>query len=313
MFKSFVHRVLYGSPYLHDPNGGGGAGAGAGAGSGGSGTGAGVGAGAVAPIVLSGDSLVDFGDGKPVKWSEASDPEKGRYITRERFDRGVQYLQGEAAKLQEAWNKYHEGKGARPQQAEPARQEDVFEGIRDQPVIDGRTLERMYQTLQAKGLGPIAQVVAQMATRMSKLEGNVTGLGKGFGSIAERDQANDFEGMITKSYGDVGAVKGLPEGLGLDANDPYLRDVAKDLYLSHDPDSWKPGEFQKHLRARVEANIAFVRALDKKAVEKAREGKRVWLNPNKGNAQPGGKPGFKFQKGADIAKMFFGDSAPQGT
>lgn len=295
--------------------GGAGAGAGAGAGSGGSGSGAGAGAGAgaAAPIVLSGESLVDFGDGKPVKWSEASDPDKGRYVTRDRYDRGVQYLQTEAARLQAKWDEYHAGTGARPSKPEPAKTGvDPLANIRDLPVISGREISELYQQLQTNGFGPMAQVVSAMANRLKQLEGNVGNMGKGVGALTEREQSQEFENFITKSFSDVGAVKGVPDGVSLDGADPYLREAAKDLYLSHDPDSWKPGEFQKQLASRVSSMVAFVRGLDKKAVEAAQGKKRVWLNPSRGNAKPEGAPGYQHKKGADIARMFF-EAAPQGT
>lgn len=321
MFKSFVNRILHGGMLgVVSLEAGGGAGAGSGAGSGGSGAGAGTGSGAAAPIVLTGDSLVDFGDGKPVKWSEATHSDNGRWVSRDRWDRGVQFLQGEAGKLQKKWDEYHAGTGARPNKPEPnaggnngGGRRDPLANIRDMPVVDGRALEALYNDLQQQGLAPIAQVIAQMANEIKTLKGSVGSLGKGMGSISERDQQTEFEGFITKSYNDLGALKGLPEGVALDAQDPHLRELAKDLYLSHEIDSWKPGEFNRQLKARVEANIAMVRALDKKAVEVAQSKKRVWMNPSRGGGNPQGNTPYKFQRGAEVARQFFGGTTAEGT
>lgn len=309
MFKNHVLRfVSWGASLLHETPGGGGTGAGAGAG-GGSGAGSGGGSAAgSAPIVLSGDTMVDFGDGKPVKWSEASHADTGRYVDRSRYDRGVQYLQAEAGKLQKAWADYHAGVGARPKQPETPRQAepDPLEGVRDLSVVDGRTIERLYQTLQQKGFGPMAQVVSQMAARLQQLEQGMAGVGKTTGTLAARESETQFESFITRSFTDAGELKGMPQGVTIDANDPALREMAKDLYLSHEANSWKQGEFAKSLKSRIEASIAFVRALDKKAVESARTQKRVWLNPNKGGAKPNGNTPYKFQRGAEVARQFFG-------
>lgn len=316
MFTSHLLKFFgsWDGSLLHDVAGGGGTGAGAGAGGGsGAGMGTGSAAGTAAPVVLSGDTMVDFGDGKPVKWSDASNRDNGRYISREHYDNGVKYLQGEAQRLQAAWDKYHEGAGQRPNKPEPAAQgRDPLEGIRDQPVIDGRTLERLYGELQTNGFAPVAQMMAQMAARLKQLEGSVGGVAKQAGTLAQRDGETQFETFISKSFTDAGAIKGLPEGASIDGNDPALREMAKDLYLSHEANSWKPGEFAKSLNKRIEAAVSFVRALDKKAVEDARTKKRVWVNPNRGAGQPNGNAPYKFQRGAEVARGFFG-AEPQGT
>lgn len=272
--------------------------------------GAGSTAGAAEAIKITGDSLVDFGDGKPVKWSEASDPDKGRYVTRDRFDRGVQYLNEEAQKLQKKWDDYHAGVGARPAKAEPAAaaaDDDPMADIRDLSMVDGRSLEKLYKNLMSKGMGPLANVVAQMATRLQQLEGNVGKIGKTSGTLAERESAQEFEGLITKSFESIGDIKGLPEGAALKSDNPFLRELAKDVYLSHDSASWKAGEFSKTLNARITEMIGLVRSLDKSALESAKDKKRVWLRPG-GAGTPSGNAPRKFQRGADIAKMFFGEA-----
>lgn len=317
MFKSYLSKFLgsWDASLLHDEAGGGGTGTGAGAG-GGSGAGAGggapaagagTGAGAPSTYVLSADSMVDLGDGKPVKWSDVTNPDTGRYVSRDRYTAGVQYLQTEAQRLQAAWDEYHKGAGGRPNKPEPAASgPDPLDGIRDMPVVDGRTLERLYQQLQTNGFGPVAQIIAKLAAKVQQLEGGLSGVGKTTQQLAGREGEQQFESFITKSFSDAGPIKGLPEGVSIDGNDPALREMAKDLYLSHEANSWKPGEFAKSLNKRVEAAITLVRGLDKKAVEAAQQRKKVWLNPNRGAANPQGKTPFRFQRGAEVARQFFG-------
>ena len=88
----------------HPPDAGAGAGGGGAAGAASSGSGGaagdGSGSGGSAPVKLSADTMVDLGDGKPTRWGELTDAEKGRFMPRDRYDRGVQYLTAEAARLQ---------------------------------------------------------------------------------------------------------------------------------------------------------------------------------------------------------------------
>lgn len=257
---------------------------------------------------ITADSLVDFGDGKPVKWGDTVDKDGGRFMSSERFDRGVTYLKGEAGKLQAAWDKYHAGEGARPKQAEPAAAAahvDPMADIRDLAMVDGRTLEKLYKNLYAQGLAPIANLLASTIAEVKGLKEGFGKFSKTTGTLAEREANNDFERMITDSYSGVGDIKGLPNGAKIDGANDFLRDVAKDVYLSHEQSSWREGEFPKALNARIEKMVGFVRALDKQALDAAKEQKRVWVNPNRGGARGTGKGQFKFQRGADVAKMFF--------
>lgn len=291
---------------------GGGSGAGAGAGAsgqpGGQGASGQPGAGGQAPaaIKLTADSMVDLGDGQPVKWGDAVDKEGGRFYSSERWQRGLTYLNQEAQRLQKAWDDYHAGRGARPAKAEPQPQVDPLDGIRDLSSVDGRTIERLYNTLQQRGFGPLAQVVAKMAGELNQLKAQLGETARTTGSLADRDSMAEFESFVGKSLGEVGQIKGLADGVTLDSADPFVRDAAKDLYLSHEQESWKPGEFTKQLRGRLEGMIAFVRGLDKKAVESAEQRRRSWVPGRRGgNAQPNGEPAFKFQKGADVARQWF--------
>ena len=117
--SSIMHAAIA-SPYAYPPDAGGGSGGTGGAsGSGGSGGDGGAsGTGGGSAFRLSDDALVDFGDGKPIKWSEGRN---AKYVDRERWDAGVRYLEGEAAKLEQAWKDYRAGTGPKPQ-AQPQAQ-----------------------------------------------------------------------------------------------------------------------------------------------------------------------------------------------
>lgn len=300
----------FASPTQYETPGAGGGGAAAG---GSSVAGGAAAAGTPAAIKLTGDSLVDLGDGQPIKWSDATNAQTGRFMPRDAYDRGVQYLTAEAQRLQTAWDKYHAGQGARPSKPEPQPQTDPLAGIDDNGQVTGAQLRTLYKQLQANGLTPIAQVIAQMAGRLQQLEGGLGKVGQVTGAISQRDQNATFETFISDSFTNIGAVKGLPEGVSFDAKSPNLREWAKDIYLSHEAESWKPGEFVKTLRGRLEGLITEVRALDKKAVEVATEKRRNWVAPRRGGeGRPSGDVPFKFEKGAQIAKRWF-NGAPLGT
>lgn len=301
--------------YPPDTGSGAGGGPAGGGSSAGDGAAAGAGSGGQAPaaIKLTGDSMVDLGDGQPIKWSDATNPQSGRFMPRDAYDRGVQYLTGEAKRLQESWNKYHAGQGQRPNKPEPQRQADPLEGIDDGANITGAQLRKLYTQLNSQGLAPIAGVIAQLAGRLQQLEGGLGKVGQATGQIVQRDQNQSFETFIDDSFTNIGAVKGLPEGVTFDAKSPNLREWAKDIYLSHEAESWRPGEFVKTLRGRLEGLITEVRALDKKAVGVAQEKRKSWMTPRRGGeARPSGAPPFQFKRGAAIAKQFFGADT-QGT
>ena len=301
--SSIMHAAIA-SPYAYPPDAGGGSGGtGSAAGSGDVGAG-GTGTGGGSAFRLSDDALVDFGDGKPIKWSEGRN---AKYVDRERWDAGVRYLEGEAAKLEQAWKDYRAGTGPKPQaqpQAQAARP-DILEGLEDLAVIDGKTATRLIKALRDEGLGPLANLVGQMALRQQKLEQQVAGYGTATGQLAETHQTAQFEQQITHALSHLGAVKGLPDGVTVDAQDPGLRELAKDVFLSHEQTSWRKGEFEKMLGQRLEGLIALVRSLDKKAVDSAHEKRRSFFNPARGSARPSGQAKYEHLNGSQLADRLF--------
>lgn len=288
-FLNFLSILSYPPDAGAGAGGDGGAGAGAGAG-------AGSGGGGGAPFKLSDDAMVDLGDGRSGKWGELRSQ---HYMPKESYDRGVKFLEGEATKLEKAWEKYHAGTGPKPKQEEPV---DPLADIRDAAVIDGRQLSRLYETLQKNGLAPIAQVVASLAQQVKTLKDELGGVSKQTGALAGTRREQDFESHITDALSKVTQLKGLPEGVSIPTDDPWVREVAKDVFLSHDQASWKPGEFEKMLSARISDGIALLRKLDQQGltVNKDRV-KKKFFNPARGTGQGSGAPAYAHKRGAEMA------------
>lgn len=265
--------------------------------------GAGGAGGVEAPIYkLTDDARVDLGDGKAVSWKEARE---SRYVEKDRYERGVQYLQGEALRLEKAWADYHKGVGAKPQQAAPSKS-DILDEIKDLSVVDGATVARIIKSLREDGLGPQATLLAQMWQKQQQMEKQLGSASKQASAASERDTNAQFETKITTALTSIAGIKGLPDGVSVDGQNPTLREIAKDVYMSHDQNSWRAGEFEKMLGQRLEGLIAFVRTLDAKAVEAARERRGKFLNPSRGGARPSGDAPYKHRNGSQMAEMLFG-------
>lgn len=297
---------LYETPGSGSGGGGGAAGAG---GTGGGTAGAG-GAGAPQTYKLTDDSMVDFGDGKAMKWSEARST---RYVDRGAYDRGVKFLEGEAAKLEKSWEEYRKGTGPKPQPQQGAAKVDILDEIKDLSVIDGATASKLVRALREEGLGPLAQVVSQMHAKMVALEKQVGSAGAVTGHIAEQHQSAAFEQQLTNVLGGLGQIKGLPDGAQIDAADPFIREMAKDVYLSHDQNTWRQGEYEKMLKARIEGAVSLTRALDKKALETAKTKRRQFFDPSRGAGRPSGEAGYKHLNGSQMAEALFGQMDPSRT
>ena len=318
--SAIVNQVLHIPPDAGAGAGGsGGAGAassGSGAADAGAGSGGSDNSGGAAPVKITGDTLVDLGDGQPpAKWSSLTAGEKARFMPRDSYDRGVNYLQTEAQKLEKIYNKLFgegspQGRGRQQQQGQGQGQgqqppRDPWGNVRGKPVIDGDTLASVAEQMQRDGLGPMAQVIAQMATRMQALEAQ---LGETRNSLAPHQETRarqEFEGMVATTISKLEGIKGLPEGAKLDPANPVVREIAEDLYSSYEADSWKPGDFDRMLKARMEGLIALVRGLDTQALEHANKTRRERVFPNltRGAGRGTGDGKYKFQRPSDISQM----------
>jgi hypothetical protein len=286
-------------------------GAGAGSGTGGRGAGAGAGAGAGSgggtPYDLKDDSLI-LHEGKPVKWAEhrashfVPKSEHDKVLTQ--FTGARDVLQNYAKKLDDGFasleaerKKLGQGGGRRQQQQEP----DIADELAALPIVDGASAAKAIKALRDQGLGPIAQIVAQQQATIKQLSDQFRSLQGTAGTLAEHHQSQEFESHITEALKHVGEVKGFSGALP--ADNPTIRSIASDLWLSYDPKTWKLPEFHKMLNERIAGIIALVRESDTRAVAEAKEKKRTFFDPKTGRAHASGEQSYKHMNGRDIAKM----------
>jgi hypothetical protein len=276
-------------------------GAGGGAGAGTSGTGG-------APYRLSDDALVDLGDGKPVKWSEAR---ASRFVDRSEYDdyvsrwnKGVEFLTNVA-------KTYDQRGGQRPQPGRVEQQRQQQQGIdydelAQQPVVDGATIAKLARELKGSN-APLATALAQIATKMQGMEATLEGLRGATGTLAEEHSSKEFDTLFTKTLKSLPEIKGLKGQLP--ADDPAVRDLFDDVYLSHDQrDPSLRRDISSLVAKRVEGIVALVRRMDKAAAEEAVKARRRFPSFQRGNGQGSGSGGFQYKSGADLARDFFGSA-----
>lgn len=248
--------------------------------------------------------MVDFGDGKPVRYGD----HKAGFMPKSKYDEGVAFLTTMAKQLDE--RAANAGRGTQPgkqQHQQPPRQaagnEDPFEGLEQQAVIDGATLQKIGRKIT----GPLGQAIMSMGAKMTALESQVKALSGTTGSLAEHHQTQEFDSHLAK------AIKELPElkGLGRIPDDPAVRELAADVWLSHDQkDPLLAREFSKMVSTRVEAMFGLFKKMQASAVEGAKQKRRDFFNPNGGRATGTGAPAYKHQSGSELAAQFFGSAEP---
>lgn len=258
---------------------------------------------ATPPYRLTDDSMVDLGDGKPVKWGQ----HRSNFIPRDQYERGVGFLSQMAKVLD---SRVGQQPAAKPQAQQPAAaaaaNADPFADVENMSVIDGRTLAKLARKLTQEGFGPMGTAMTQIATRLQALEGQVKGVNQISGSLAEHHQTQEFETFLSST------IKALPEikGLGTLADAPEVRELLKDIYLSHDQkDPSLAREFAGIAQSRIEGMFKLFTKMQKAAVEGAKEKKRQFFNPNKGAAVGSGAPAYKHLSADEIASHFFGGGA----
>lgn len=259
---------------------------------------------APAPITLTDDSLVDFGDGKPVKWKDARTSRFADASTvadgNARIEQGKRFLVDEAKKLEQAWQRYETGKGAKPKDARP--NVDMLEEIAAMPVVDGRTIQRLYR----EGFGPMAQLLTQQQTTLTQLQERLTRAER-IGQTTETDHnERAFAGHITKHLSAIGEIKGLNGSLKEYVDDPVIREIARDVWASYDQNTWTDASFQAEIAKRVEGMVSLVRKMDKKFAEARKEaGRQRFINPQRNNGNPNGAAQYVHKGGREIAAEFF--------
>lgn len=294
-----------------DGGGGGGTGTGGdgGGGTGDPGPGGGTPGGGGTPAShykLTDDSLVDLGDGKPVKWGEAR---TSRFMDRGQYDRGVEFLTSMARQLDAQHRQRQAPSQQQQQQQRPQAPQgprpDPYADLEQMPVVDGRTLAKMAREMREQGLGPIASMMGQFATRMQQLEGQFQQSSRITGSLAEQHQATEFEGIIDKTLQGLAEIKGLQGKIPHDDKD--LRELVKDVYLSHnqnDPNLMR--ELPGLVKNRLETAVRVIRAMDKQAHTDAEGRRKSFFDPKRGSGAPTGQGKYQFETPAQLADQFFG-------
>lgn len=280
---------------------------GAGAGSGSTDRGAGGGAGGAGstPYKLTDDSMVDLGDGKATKWSEARG---NRYVPKEDHDRYVKTFESAKPMLESYAKQLDEGY-ARLRQLEAKAQgggpgavqarKDLAEEIESLPVLDGAAGAKMIRDLRSQGLAPIAQMVASQQAQIKALTDQLNGIRGTTGVLSEQHQNQNFENHVTENLRELGEIKGIGT---LDVNDPTVRDLAKDLWGAYDAKTWTIPEYRKMLHARIEGFVQLVTKAQRANVEKAKENKRKFFDTRSGGGNPSGERGYKHMSGLDLAR-----------
>lgn len=290
-----------GSSGSASPSGGGQRGGGtgaAGSGSGGTGTGTGTAGGTgtgTGPFALSDDAQVRLADGRVVRYADHR-AEIEAEISRDyqgRYSKGYELLLAEAKRI-DALSRGRGGQGGR----QSTQIDDPLADIRDKPIIAGADIARLYDMLQKQGLGPLANVVAQMQQGYTKMQQQLQQATQRFGSQDEDAQSQQFESRLDQVLAKV-EVKGLNGNL--DPKSPALRTFARNLYLSYVPSSWKAGEFEQQLGNELSELLQAVREMDRKAVFDGKEKLRQHFNPNRGGAKPSGDGKYKFETPREIA------------
>ncbi len=283
---------------------GSGPGAGAGRADATGGAGAGTGGGGGTPYKLTDDALVDLGDGKPTKWGEARG---SRYVPKEDHDRYVKtfdaarpMLESYARQLDEGFARLRQAEqaGQRGQGNRPA-QRDITEEIAELPILDGAAGARMIKALREQGLAPIAQMLTTQQGQIQQLSQALQQVRGATGQVYERHQSQDFETHVTDNLKELGELKTVGS---IDPSNPTVRELAKDLWGAYDAKTWTIPEYRRMLKDRIEGFVQLVLDSQKKQVERAKEGRRAFFNPNRGGGSPSGEVGYKHMNGLDLAR-----------
>lgn len=252
--------------------------------------GAGAGGGEAQPFEFSDTARIRTADGRILTGAqyraEIAQQLDGEY--RGRYDKGFQLLLKEAQRIDQIARG-----GARGRQPAASAADDPLADIRNMAVVDGPTAARLVTMLQQQGLGPIANVVAALQRQTQELRQSLQSVSQRFGSQDEDAAARGFETRLDDVLAKV-EVKGLNGKLN-PRSEP-LRELARNLYLSYQPSSWRTGEFEKMLGEQLSAVVAYVREMDRTHVSESRENLRRNFNPARGGASPSGDARFDWKQ-----------------
>lgn len=235
-------------------------------------------------------------DGKSVKYG---DHIKG-YVPRAEHDgfknKFLGDLRTQLGTLAARMRQQPQGQGQRRTGAQNIQ--EVLSQVGDMPIVDGKTLKM----LADNGLTPLAQAVDSQQKMLTELVNHVRQLKGGVGAVHQRHSQQDFDGMVGEAIASIE---------GVDANDEFVRELAQDVYHSHE--DWKPqtqkAEFSALLKKRYDQAVAHVRRMDKALVEKKRNTPVTFTRPG-GDGNPGGAPrNGKPLTAKEVTQRVFGGQA----
>lgn len=274
---------------------------GAGAASGGTSTGTGQ---APAPISLTPDSMVMLpGQTAPVKWSEYS----SQYVPRTQAEQQQQAaIRSLLTAAQQAKQQRGHQQQRQQQQQQQQQRPDMFAGVRDMPLIDGKSLADLGERIQREGIGPLYEWAGQVNNLLEKVNQRLQGTERVAGSLVENRSRGEFEGKMSKAAQSL-AQEVFP---GIDiSKHPVINDFVQDVYLSYDPnDPSLEREFPGLLKARAEGILKLAADLNQAKLQAARQQRRQFLRPG-GQGHPSGQGSGQRLSHRDIARNMFANDA----
>ena len=299
-----VTRILQHLQPLHAPEGDGGGGGGFGGGDGAGGAppsqGGGLPSGGGAPISLSDDTLVQFdGMDKAMPWK---DVRSTRFVPREEHDNFAKNFQSNFRQgLQQLAKTIQQqrGRGGQPggQPGTAQPRQDLFAGVRNKPLVSGQDIASLAEQIRNGDIEPLRQHAAAVNDTFAQMKAMIDENRQVTGGLAERHSTQEYQSRLTSAIGAMGE--------DYDPQDPTLRTIAEDIYLSHDPtDTSLNTEFPRLMKDRINSMVKYVRALDAKKLERAKSDRKRFLRPG-GTGQPGASGRATLEPTADIASRLF--------
>ena len=266
------------------------------------GAGGGGGSAAPTPVSLADDTLVQFdGMDKPLPWK---DVRTQRFVPKDVHDRYAQDFQKNFREGLQKIAQTAQQQRTRPAAGTPGAnaaqpRADLFASLRNKSLISGQDVATLAEQIQRGEIAPLYAWAQQVNDAFAQVKGMLEDTRQVTGGLAERHSTQEYQSRLTS------AIAGL--GDGYDPQDPVLRALAEDIYLSHDPaDPSLNTEFASLMRQRIEGLTKFVRAMDRKKLDAAKKDRSRFLRPG-GSVQPGRNGRPMPESNADVAARLFAE------
>ncbi len=244
---------------------------------------------------LAPDTLVETDDGRRITFKEYQ------------AELGTGYDKQYRGKYKDAYDLLVKEAGrldALSRERQPGQRQDANDpfaalDLENQPLVDGKMASQLVKLLQDNGLKPIANLVQSLQKQVGDMQKQIKGTQSQVGSFNEERANHEFESNLTNIIKST-PIKGL-EDRSIDPNNPAIREFARNLYLSYQVESWRPGEFQKMLGEQLSGVVAYMRTLDKEYAAGAQDRLRKHFAPGRGQGAGTGRQRFQFKSPRQIA------------